>query len=75
MEEIDARGLGCPHPVILTKKALEKIKEGMQYQGGITIIVDNTTSSENVSRYAKSQNCQVKVDKKGEDYYVEISKK
>ncbi len=70
MEEIDARGLGCPHPVILTKKALEKIKEG-----GITIIVDNTTSSENVSSYARNQNCQVKVDKKGEDYYVEIFKK
>lgn len=69
MEEIDARGLGCPHPVILTKKALEKIN-----QGKITIIVDNTTSSENVSRYAKSQGYQIKVEKKGEDYYVEITK-
>jgi len=69
MEEIDARGLGCPHPVILTKKALEKIKEGK-----ISVLVDNITSCENVSRYAKSQKCQVKVEKKGEDYYVEITK-
>lgn len=69
MEEIDARGLGCPHPVILTKKALEKIKEGQ-----ISVIVDNTTSCENVSRYARSQGCQVKVEKKGDAYYVEITK-
>lgn len=70
MEEIDARGLGCPHPVILTKKALEKTKEEK-----ITVIVDNTTSCENVSRYAKSQGCQVKVENKGGNYYVEITKK
>jgi len=66
---IDARGLGCPHPVILTKKALEKIQTGK-----ITVIVDNAASCENVSRYAKSQGCQVKVEKKGEDYYVEVVK-
>lgn len=66
---IDARGLGCPHPVILTKKAVEKMKEGK-----IVVIVDNSTACENVSRYASSQGCQVKVEKKGEDYYVEIGK-
>jgi len=69
MEEIDARGLGCPHPILLTKKALGKIKEGE-----ITVIVDNATSCENVSRYARSQGCQVKIEKKEEDYYVEITK-
>ena len=28
MKEIDARGLKCPQPVIVTKKALEEIQEG-----------------------------------------------
>jgi len=69
MEEVDARGLGCPHPVLLTKEALGKIKTGK-----ITVIVDNVTSCENVNRYARSQGCQVKVEKKGEDYCVGISK-
>jgi len=69
MEEVDARGLGCPHPVLLTKKALGKIKTGK-----ITVIVGNATSRENVSRYARGQGCQVKIEKKREDYYVEITK-
>jgi len=55
--------------VLLTKEALGKIKEGE-----ITVIVDNATSCENVSRYARSQGCQVKIEKKEEDYYVEITK-
>jgi len=44
---IDARGLPCPQPVILTKKALE---EGAA--GRIEVLVDNEAARENVLRFA-----------------------
>lgn len=47
---IDARGLSCPHPVLMT---LEKIKSGED--NALEILVDTDTSRENVSRAAYSQ--------------------
>ena len=52
---VDARGLSCPQPVILTKKALE---EG----GSVTTVVDNTAALENVSRLAKTLGYEVEVE-------------
>lgn len=42
---IDARGLGCPQPVIMAKKAIEENEE-------ITILVDDDTAVENIRRMA-----------------------
>ena len=47
---VDARGLSCPQPVLMT---LDKIKE--MGKGEIIIKVDTDTSKENVSRAAQSQ--------------------
>ena len=47
---VDAQGLSCPQPVLMT---LNKIKEIQK--GEILIKVDTETSKENVSRAAKSQ--------------------
>ena len=69
MQEIDCRGKACPQPVITTKKALDQMNEG-----DLTIIVDNPSSSENVERFAQSQGCSVKMEKKGQDFYVHIQK-
>ncbi len=41
--EVDARGQACPKPVIMTKKELDNINEGV-----ITTIVDNEVAKENV---------------------------
>ncbi|MFA5585254.1 MAG: sulfurtransferase TusA family protein [Saccharofermentanales bacterium] len=49
-QEVDARGLSCPQPVILT---LNKIKEVQE--GEILVLVDTETARENVSRAAKSK--------------------
>lgn len=49
MKEIDARGLACPQPVILAKKAM---KAG---ERDIMIHVDNSTAAENLKRLADSQ--------------------
>ncbi|RKD22222.1 selenium metabolism protein YedF [Caminicella sporogenes DSM 14501] len=67
--EVDARGMQCPKPVIETKKAMEKINEGT-----IITIVDNEVAKENVTKLAKSLNCEVEVKEINGDFYVSIYK-
>ena len=47
---IDARGLSCPQPVLMT---LDEIKAGKADE--IVVMVDNDASKENVSRAAASR--------------------
>ena len=51
---LDARGLACPAPVLLTKDALEK-----EAPAQIEILVDNDASRENVTRFLGSKNYSV----------------
>lgn len=53
-ETVDARGLSCPQPVLLT---LDQIKK--QKGGTIEVLVDTETSKENVSRAAQGQGWEV----------------
>jgi len=69
MKEIDCRGKACPHPVLMTKQALEGLIEGE-----VILIVDNLAACENVERFAKSQGCPVTVEKKGSDFHLRIQK-
>lgn len=69
MKEIDARGLVCPQPVILTKKALEEIEEGE-----VIAIVDNITARENVSRLAANLNYKYEVTDENGCHYIKIKK-
>lgn len=62
---VDARGLSCPQPVILTKKAFD---EGVNV---VITLVDNEAARENVTRFGQSLNCQVDVAK--EDNYYRIT--
>ena len=64
--EIDARGLGCPKPVINTKKELDKIENGV-----VIVTVDNSIAKENILKLAKSLNCEVNVAKE-EEYLIVI---
>lgn len=66
---IDARGLACPQPVILTKKALEQ-------QDSITVIVDNIAALENVSRMGTKSGCTVDMVKKEDGvFHLNLSRK
>ena len=51
---VDAGGLSCPQPVLMT---LDKIKEIQK--GEIIVKVDTDTSKENVSRAAQSQGWEI----------------
>ena len=61
---VDAGGLSCPQPVLMT---LNKIKEIQK--GEIIIKVDTDTSKENVSRAAQSQGWDVADIQKDETGY------
>jgi tRNA 2-thiouridine synthesizing protein A len=65
---VDARGLSCPQPVLMT---LEEIKKTVK--GEIEILVDTDTSKENVSRAAESRKWQVQeILEQGEGYRIRI---
>ncbi|MBA4417828.1 MAG: sulfurtransferase-like selenium metabolism protein YedF [Syntrophus sp. (in: bacteria)] len=61
-EIIDAKGLACPEPVILTKKALEA-------HGDIVVLVDNTTAMENIRRLASNAGCSVEIADEAEGIF------
>lgn len=70
MEKIvDARGLSCPQPVILTKKALEELT-----QGRVVAVVDNSTALENILKLARSLAYGVEVEERGNEYRIYIEK-
>ena len=47
MVEVDARGLSCPEPIMLTAEALKNEK------GPIKVLVSEPVQKENVEKYAK----------------------
>lgn len=68
MERVDARGLSCPEPVILTRKALQS--SAKEYE----ILVDNVTSRENVTRFAEHAGYNVSVTEKDGEFTLSLKK-
>ena len=68
MQTLDARGLSCPEPVIMLRKAM------MSKENEYEITVDNVTSRENVTRYAEHQGCTVEVAENNGEYILSIRK-
>ena len=68
MKELDARGLSCPEPVVMIRKAMTSRESAYQ------IVVDNVTARENVTRYAQHQGYQVSVQETDGEYHLSITK-
>ena len=67
---VDARGLSCPQPVLLTLEAIKKVEKGQ-----LTILVDTDTSKENVLRAAASQGWQeTGVQEQAGEYQITLNK-
>jgi len=67
---VDARGLSCPQPVLLTMAKIKSLG-----QGEMMVLVDTDTSKENVIRAAASLGWQVKrVDAEGMEYKLTLEK-
>ena len=66
--QVDARGLSCPQPVILSKQAI------LAGQFPIDVLVDSVTSRENVRRMAEKAGCKVRIEEVGSEFKMELSK-
>jgi selenium metabolism protein YedF len=65
MNNLDARGLTCPAPVLMVKDLVEKEKPNE-----LTVIVDNAASSENVGRFLATRNYLVSEEHQNGDFYL-----
>ena len=70
IEKVDARGLSCPQPVMLTSKAIKKLDKGT-----IEVLVDSGTSRDNVSRLAKYSGWVVTAEEQPDSSYRIVLKK
>ncbi len=68
MKTIDTCGMSCPQPVLMTKKALDVEKEG------IDVIVDNNTAKENVNRFMQNAGYSVEIEEKDGNFVLKARK-
>lgn len=68
MKQIDARGMSCPQPVLMVKKALEENPDG------ITVYVDNTTAKGNIERFASNSGYKVESRRSDDDFVLTLVK-
>jgi tRNA 2-thiouridine synthesizing protein A len=70
-QEVDARGLSCPQPVLMSLQAIQS-SDGKE---DICVIVDNQASVENVSRAATAKGWTVAdVDQSSDAYRMTLHK-
>ena len=62
---LDARGLACPAPVLMTKDAVEKDNLSV-----VEVIVDNEAAKENVSRFLGSRHFSVTAARDENEYKI-----
>lgn len=67
--EVDARGLLCPEPVLLTKQVLDTMNSGT-----VKVLVSNATARENVSRLAENKGWRIEVASHDEDILLILTK-
>lgn len=62
-ELVDARGLACPQPVVLTMRALSRTDQ-------VTVVVDNIAAVENVTRLARARGFGVETSERPDGTYL-----
>lgn len=65
MYVVDARGLSCPQPIMLTQAALKNNKT-------VKVLVSEPYQKANVEKFAKSQNKKVTVTEKDDEFELVI---
>jgi len=70
MKTVDAKGKLCPVPIIMTKKAINEMKENES----LKILIDNETSVKNVTRFLEENGMKVSTKKEGNVYELMVNK-
>jgi len=68
---VDARGLLCPQPLIMVKKALKNLAVGES----MTALIDNETSRQNVERFLKDNGADTVITESNGIFTLTITKK
>jgi TusA-related sulfurtransferase len=68
-QRIDARGLSCPQPVVVTNSHMQKIGSG-----AFEVLVDTGTARDNIARLAASNGWSLEVRQEGEDFVLALKK-
>ena len=68
-EKIDARGLSCPQPVVITRNKMDEIG-----QGEFKVIVDTATSRDNITRMSENKRWTVDVKQDGDEFILTIKR-
>ena len=66
--ELDCRGLSCPEPVILTKKAIKDNPDA------IDVLVDQRAPLENVSRFLRAMKYNVVAEELDGEWKIKATK-
>jgi selenium metabolism protein YedF len=69
MKILDCRGLSCPKPVILTKKALDGMNKGV-----IEVLIDTMTVKDNITKFVSNLGLQYEVLEKAGFFSIIINK-
>jgi tRNA 2-thiouridine synthesizing protein A len=64
---VDASGLSCPQPVILTRQALQGVRG--EADSRVEVLVDTATSRDNCSRVAEKEGWKVAVAERSDGGY------
>lgn len=69
IETVDATGLSCPQPALMTRRAIDRKKAGL-----LEVLVDTSTSRDNVARVARRAGWTVSVEEREGGFRVVLEK-
>ncbi len=67
-KQVDARGLSCPQPVILTQKVIDAGSDSFE------VLVSSVVSKENVLRCVNRNGLKAEAREQGEDFVITVTK-
>ncbi len=68
MNKIDTRGMSCPEPVLMTKKAIE------QNPKGLDILAGDNTAKNNIKRFLETKGFSIEIDDCDEEFLIKARK-
>ena len=67
-KQVDAKGLSCPQPVILTQKVIDAGADSFE------VLVSSVVSKENVLRCVNRNGLKAELSERGEDFVITVTK-
>lgn len=68
MNKIDTRGMSCPQPVLMTKKAIDQNPEGLD------ILVGDNTAKNNIMRFLQSKGFSAEIEEFDGEFLLKARK-